>query len=124
MELGDSDNRSLVATTGTCSISGCLAVQNTLRHVRQNLGDSHLVMFLKSKLFLNLCKKTLDIVLECFALWYAENNKKTWQILPVVNKGRAFTIRGREREEKLNVVKRFTVNILTERDRTFTESGW
>ena len=29
MELGDSDNRSLVATSGTCSISGCLAAEIT-----------------------------------------------------------------------------------------------
>ena len=36
---------------------------------------------------------------------------------------RAFTIRGREHEEKCNVAKRFTVDIFTERDRTFTESG-
>ena len=27
MELGDSDNTSLVATSGTCSISGCLAAE-------------------------------------------------------------------------------------------------
>jgi len=32
---------------------------------------------------------------------------------------RAFTIRGREHEEKCNVAKRFTVDIFTERDRTF-----
>ena len=29
MELGDSYNRSLVATSGTCSISGCLAAEIT-----------------------------------------------------------------------------------------------
>ena len=29
MELGDSDNRSLVAKSGTCSISGCLAAEIT-----------------------------------------------------------------------------------------------
>ena len=33
---------------------------------------------------------------------------------------RAFTIRGREHEEKCNVAKRFTVDIFTERDCTFT----
>ena len=33
---------------------------------------------------------------------------------------RAFTIRSREQEEKCNVAKRFTVDVLTERNRTFT----
>ena len=33
---------------------------------------------------------------------------------------RAFTIRGRKHEEKCIVAKRFTVDIFTERDRTFT----
>ena len=53
MELDDSDNRSLVATSGTCSISDCLAAEITRPPVRQNLGDSHSAMFLKSKLCLN-----------------------------------------------------------------------
>ena len=52
-----------------------------------------------------------------------KNNKKTRQTLPFVDEGRAFTIRGREHEEKCNVAKRFTVDISTERDRIFTESG-
>ena len=36
---------------------------------------------------------------------------------------RTFPIRGGEHEVKCNDVKRFTVNVFTERDRTFTESG-
>ena len=44
MELGDSDNRSLVATSGTCSISGCLAAEITrppcsTKSWRLTLGD-------------------------------------------------------------------------------------
>ena len=128
VELGDCDNSLLVATSGTCRISGCLATEITrapcwTKSWRPSFSDVFEVQTLFAPLKNTLRENTgHNTWMLCLMIRRNEQENMANLTFCPQDVHSPFTIRG-EHEEKCNAAKRCTVDIFTERDRTFTESG-